>query len=55
MPLTLFFLVLCVCVDEHTLALSGLSLSAIGSDKEGDGEDMLSDCDNRPSPDSEPR
>uniref|UniRef100_A0A673JS06 Centrosomal protein 43 n=1 Tax=Sinocyclocheilus rhinocerous TaxID=307959 RepID=A0A673JS06_9TELE len=30
-------------------------LSAIGSDKEGDGEDMLSDCDNRPSPDSEPR
>lgn len=56
-PLTLFFLVLCVCVcvDEHTLALSGLSLSAIGSDKEGDGEDMLSDCDNRPSPDSEPR
>ncbi|KTG06613.1 hypothetical protein cypCar_00005641, partial [Cyprinus carpio] len=25
------------------------------SDKEGDGEDMLSDCDNRPSPDSEPR
>ncbi|XP_016085565.1 centrosomal protein 43 isoform X2 [Sinocyclocheilus grahami] len=30
-------------------------LSAIGSDKEGDGEDMLSDCGNRPSPDSEPR
>ncbi|XP_056096062.1 FGFR1 oncogene partner isoform X5 [Rhinichthys klamathensis goyatoka] len=26
-------------------------LSAIGSDKEGDGEDMLSDCDNRPRPD----
>ncbi|XP_052442337.1 centrosomal protein 43 isoform X4 [Carassius gibelio] len=25
-------------------------LSAIGSDKEGDGEDMLSDCDNRPKP-----
>ncbi|XP_048062779.1 FGFR1 oncogene partner isoform X10 [Megalobrama amblycephala] len=30
-------------------------LSAIGSDKEGDGKDMLSDCDNRPSPDSELR
>ncbi|XP_016315551.1 LOW QUALITY PROTEIN: FGFR1 oncogene partner-like [Sinocyclocheilus anshuiensis] len=30
-------------------------LSAIGSDNAGDGEDMLSDCDNRPSPDSEPR
>ncbi|XP_039548622.1 FGFR1 oncogene partner isoform X2 [Pimephales promelas] len=26
-------------------------LSAIGSDKEGDGEDMLSDCDNRSRPD----
>ncbi|XP_026146648.1 FGFR1 oncogene partner-like isoform X3 [Carassius auratus] len=25
-------------------------LSGIGSDKEGDGEDMLSDCDNRPKP-----
>ncbi|KTG35873.1 hypothetical protein cypCar_00011337 [Cyprinus carpio] len=44
-----FFLVLCVyvCVDEHTLVLSGLSLSAIGSDKEGDGEDMLSDSEPR--------
>ncbi|CAM4694015.1 unnamed protein product [Leuciscus chuanchicus] len=30
-------------------------LSAIGSDKEGDGEDMLSDCDNRPRPDFKPR
>ncbi|XP_051510602.1 centrosomal protein 43-like isoform X3 [Myxocyprinus asiaticus] len=30
-------------------------LSAIGSDKEGDAEDMLSDCHNRPSPDFEPR
>ncbi|XP_051954620.1 centrosomal protein 43-like isoform X4 [Xyrauchen texanus] len=30
-------------------------LSAIVSDKEGDTEDMLSDCHNRPSPDSEPR
>ncbi|XP_067273681.1 FGFR1 oncogene partner isoform X5 [Pseudorasbora parva] len=30
-------------------------LSAIGSDKEGDGEDMLSDCDIRPRPDSELR
>ncbi|XP_073788453.1 centrosomal protein 43 isoform X9 [Danio rerio] len=30
-------------------------LSAIGSDKEGDGEDMLSDCESRPTPDSERR
>ncbi|XP_051952272.1 FGFR1 oncogene partner isoform X2 [Xyrauchen texanus] len=30
-------------------------LSALGSDQEGDAEDMLSDCDNRLSPDSEPR
>ncbi|XP_051510600.1 centrosomal protein 43-like isoform X1 [Myxocyprinus asiaticus] len=32
-----------------------IDLSAIGSDKEGDAEDMLSDCHNRPSPDFEPR
>lgn len=54
---TVFSCVFTVCVrmNEHALPLSALSLSAIGSDKEGDGEDMLSDFENRPRPDSEPR
>ncbi|NP_001002125.1 centrosomal protein 43 [Danio rerio] len=36
-------------------SFSQKDLSAIGSDKEGDGEDMLSDCESRPTPDSERR
>lgn len=42
-----------VCVCAH--ALSGLSLSAIGSDTEGDGEDMFSDVEIKPNTNPEPR
>lgn len=43
------------CVHACMCALSGLSLSAIGSDTEGDAEDMFSDAENKPSTNSEPR
>lgn len=45
---------LCACV-VCVHALSGLSLSAIGSDTEGDGEDMFSDVESKPSTNPEPR
>lgn len=37
------------------IRLSGLSLSAIGSDTEGEGEDMFSDAENKPNTNSELR
>uniref|UniRef100_A0A3B1JX81 Centrosomal protein 43 n=1 Tax=Astyanax mexicanus TaxID=7994 RepID=A0A3B1JX81_ASTMX len=49
------YVFVCVCVRGWMHSLSGLSLSAIGSDTEGDGDDVFSGHENKRSPDSEPR